>query len=77
MATAYLCDGCRSPVENPVKVGHVLKRDYCETCAPRAQAFVEAEENLRADLVATFQSARRRMIEAATEDKFLLPDVPV
>ena len=44
MATFYSCDGCGTRVELPVKVGFVLKREYCPTCAEIADRFVKEEE---------------------------------
>jgi hypothetical protein len=39
MAASYVCDGCGFAIQEPKKVGHVLKRDYCAACEPRAQAY--------------------------------------
>lgn len=74
MAATYSCDGCGCNVVKPAKVGHVIVRDYCDECAGKAQAFLEAEELLRSNAHAQYISARQALI--ATAGDFKLPDVP-
>lgn len=76
MATAYICDGCGKPSLEVKKVGSALTRDYCAECEPRAEAFSEAEEDLRKRLVEKFNTDRSLLIEKAGEGGFKLPDVP-
>lgn len=76
MAATYICDGCGKPTPNPKKVGHVTKRDYCDECEPRAQAFVDAEEDLRNRLTEQFRTDRGLLVAKASEGNFKLPDVP-
>lgn len=76
MAATFSCDGCGLPVENPVKIGHVTKRDYCPTCKPIAEKFIADEEQLRASVQAGFITSRGVIIEEARAKLKLLPDVP-
>lgn len=76
MTTLYVCDGCGTTTENPVKLGHALKRDYCETCAPSAKGFVMAEEAERAAIQSVFVGKRQKLIEIHGANNFKLPDVP-
>lgn len=76
MAASYTCDGCGSNVAKPIVVGHVLKRDYCETCAPKAEAFLDAEEVLRDACYAQFLTGRQALINTSSMGGFKLPDVP-
>lgn len=76
MASSFTCDGCHFPVENPEQIGHVLKRDYCPVCAPKARAFVEAEEALRTSAQKVFVEERNALIAESSKEGFLLPDVP-
>ena len=76
MAATYFCDGCGCNLDKPKVVGHVIRRDYCEPCADKATAFIEAEEVLRRTAQEQFQSARNAFISEASKDGFKLPDVP-
>lgn len=76
MAASFSCDGCGAPVDSPVKVGHVLKRDYCPTCEPIAQKFIADEEELRAATQAGFKTCRDVILAGAGAKLKLLPDVP-
>lgn len=76
MAAAFSCDGCSTRIQHPIVVGRVLKRDYCEDCAAKARAYMEAEEELRKRLVVSFEEDRGLLISAASEGAFKLPDVP-
>lgn len=76
MAASYVCDGCGFAIQAPMKVGHVLKRDYCAACVMRAQAYVDAEEELRKRLTEQFNSDRSLLVAKASEGGFKLPDVP-
>lgn len=75
MTTLYVCDGCGTTTENPVKLGHALKREYCETCAPNARGFVMAEEQLRVGTQKAFADGRDKLIEQHSANGFKLPDV--
>lgn len=74
MAASFSCDGCGSPVDDPAKVGHVLKRDYCPDCKVKAEEFMAAEEQLRLETQRTFLEARSFLISQQSLN--LLPDVP-
>lgn len=76
MAAAYTCDGCRCNVATPKVVGHIIKRDYCESCAAKAEAFQEAEELLRDNCRHQFLAARQALINTSALNDFKLPDVP-
>lgn len=75
MASSYTCDGCKLTVVEPTKVGHVLPRDYCATCAELAQQFIEAEQKEREMVHSAFQSKREKLIKKFGANGFLLPDV--
>ena len=76
MSVSYHCDGCGVAVENPAIVGKVVQRDYCETCAGRANRFVDAEEALRRETQQAFAQSRAKLIADCSEGNFKLPDVP-
>lgn len=76
MAVQYICDGCNAPVENPVKVGKVVQREYCETCAKVADDFVTTEERIRKETQAAFAKERNDLIATYAKDGFKLPDIP-
>lgn len=76
MATAYVCDGCGNPSLEVKKLGRVLVRDYCAECTPRADAFSDAEEDLRKRFVEQFNTDRALLVSSASEGGFKLPDVP-
>ena len=76
MATYYACDGCGAAVDSPKKVGHVLKRDYCPTCAAIADEFLHEEEELRKATQERFVDERALLIARFSADGFKLPDLP-
>lgn len=76
MAATFTCDGCGTPVEVPIVVGHVLKRDYCEACEKKARVFLEAEDAERIAIRTVFLGKREKLIEQYGADGFKLPDVP-
>lgn len=76
MAAAYTCDGCGKALDVPKEIGLVVRRDYCEDCAAKAQAFLDAEEALRQRLYDQFTTDRGLLIASASDGGFKLPDVP-
>ena len=76
MSTSFHCDGCRESVEIPIKVGHILRREYCESCAMVANQFVDAEEALRKSTHEKFAADRELLIVRFSANGFKLPDVP-
>ena len=70
------CDGCGEPVNDPVKVGHVVKRDYCVSCAAIANEFIDAEEVLRRDTQTRFIDERALLIVKYSAGLLKLPDLP-
>ena len=76
MAASYTCDGCGCNVAHPKQVGHVIKRDYCDSCKPKAEAYLEAEELLRMTAQKQFVGARNALIATSALSNFKLPDVP-
>ena len=75
MSAVYSCDGCSQEIEGtPIHVGHILVRDYCPVCAPKAQQFQSDEEALRKSCYEMFQDGRALLIASAGD--FMLPDVP-
>lgn len=75
MAISFHCDGCGKTVAEPKKVGKVTRREYCEPCAEKAEAFVAEEEQLRNDLQEKFIDDRAALIARYSVDNFKLPDV--
>ena len=77
MAQSFTCDGCGCNVAKPKIVGHVLRREYCDSCAENAEAFLAAEEENRAHYQQRFAEIRQQLINVHGQDgKFMLPDVP-
>ena len=74
MAINFICDGCAKPVENPVKVGFVIQREYCETCADAANQYIAAEEALRKTVHERFIDDRAALIARFSANNFRLPD---
>ena len=76
MAASFTCDGCGENVDKPSVVGYVLKRDFCETCAPVAESFLVEEENERMAVQVVFASKREKLLKKYGEVIKKLPDVP-
>ncbi len=76
MAISYSCDGCGKSVENPARVGHTVKRDYCADCAEAAKKYIEAEEALRKELHEKFIDDRALLVARFSANGFKLPDTP-
>ena len=76
MAVHFGCDGCGAQVTEPVKIGHVIRRDYCMSCAAIANEFIDAEELLRKDTQTRFVDERALLIAKYSHDNFKLPDLP-
>lgn len=76
MAMSFTCDGCGVNVQEPARIGHVLKRDYCDKCAPSAEAFLEAEEKERIAVQVVFAAKREKLLKSYTKNLLKLPDVP-
>ena len=76
MAISYSCDGCGVRVDAPRKVGHITKREYCESCEKIAASFVEAEEALRVATHEKFRTDRELLVAKFAEGGFKLPDQP-
>jgi len=75
MAASYTCDGCGCNVEKPKQVGHVLRRDYCDDCAPTAEAFLSEEEQERIAVQAVFIAKREKLLKKYGKNLRKLPDV--
>ncbi len=76
MSVAYICDGCgAASAEKPDELGTVLKRHYCVPCQPNAQAFIDAEEQLRIATHESFLKGRAKLLKSHGKDNFKLPDV--
>lgn len=75
MAISFSCDGCGNPVTDPVKIGHITRREYCEECKVIAERFVEAEESLRATTHERFIDDRALLVAKFSEGGFRLPDI--
>ena len=76
MATFFRCDGCGEGVDSPKKVGFVIRREYCETCAAVADKFLHEEEELRKATQERFVDERALLIARFSADGFKLPDLP-
>lgn len=76
MARSFTCDGCGDPVDNPKQVGHVIQRDYCPTCAVKAEEYLQSEEAERLAVQSAFVGKRDKLIKKHGAGRFKLPDVP-
>jgi len=76
MSISFHCDGCGAAVDMPKKVGHIVKREYCETCAEIADRFVREEEELRKATQERFVDDRALLIVRFSAGNFHLPDIP-
>ena len=76
MAILYQCDGCGEGGDAPKRVGFVMKREYCPTCAEIADEFLREEEELRKDTQERFVDERALLIARFSIDGFKLPDLP-
>lgn len=76
MAIFFKCDGCGQAVESPKKVGFVIRREYCDTCAEIADRFVREEEKLRKAAQERFVDDRALLIARYSAGNFRLPDLP-
>lgn len=75
MSASVTCDGCKQPVEVPVVCGLAIRRDYCETCAARANSYMDEVEALRKASLDKFTEERIALISKFSGNGFLLPDV--
>lgn len=78
MAASYSCDGCGKQVKDPVKLGHVIRRDYCEDCAKLVKEFLDRETTLISAVVKTYINERAELIKKFSRIGKLtiqLPDV--
>lgn len=66
MAILHICDGCREPIEGEaVKIGFVVRRDYCDTCRP-----IAAEYGAEIDELHTKHASRVQAGLAAIRARF-------
>lgn len=75
MAIIIQCDGCTSPITEPIAVGQVIKREYCEDCAKLAEQFLDAEIRLRKSIHDEFLKCRVALVKKFSAKSFKLPDV--
>lgn len=72
---SFSCDGCHTNVANPVVMGLIVKREYCEACVPLAEKFIEEEEQLRKVTHERFAAEREAIVARFSDGGFLLPDI--
>ena len=75
MAASFTCDGCGCNVAVPMVVGHVIKRDYCESCEKVAKEFLECQDEERISVQSVFQGKREKLVKKYGKENFKLPDV--
>jgi hypothetical protein len=76
MAITYLCDGCNAPIVEPIKVGHVIRRDYCAECAETANGLQTEIDRIHSQLSASWHSRVEKARAAVKKKLRVLPDVP-
>ena len=77
MAIRYACDGCGEMLrqgEEPKKLGIVVTREYCESCAPHAQNFLEAVSEAHTKVASAFRADLARIRAGFFEKLHRLPD---
>ena len=74
MAQVILCDGCGG-VGACTKVGHVLRRDYCEGCAERAAAYQGEIDALHERVAQDWKDGLAEIRKTYSSALRVLPDV--
>ena len=57
MTSAVICDGCDGLVKGEsTKLGHIVQNDYCEKCAPVAQAYLDSIDCLHDKVAEAYET---------------------
>ncbi len=76
MASVHLCDGCGARIEGePEERGFVLRRDYCSTCAAKADEYQRELDALHDAVADRWQKGRQRLVAKHGRTLDALPDV--
>jgi len=71
-----VCDGCGEAIQGePVKVGHVLRRDYCPDCDDVAQEYQNKIDELHTALSERWGKETVTLRSCYGKKLRLLPDV--
>lgn len=75
MATKHFCDGCEAAIEGEPQVrGYVIKRDYCEACAEKVDAYQSEMDAIHNDLSERWVVQIRQLRKRYHKQVTLLPD---
>lgn len=75
MAIVHICDGCRDPIEGETKtVGFVVRRDYCDTCAPLVAEYGAEIDEMHTKLAAKVTSGLASIRAKYRKKLAMLPD---
>lgn len=75
MAQVIVCDGCGGAGSNCVKVGHVIRRDYCEACKVRADDYQAEIDALHSRLAEAWRDGLAEIRRTHGSALHSLPDV--
>ncbi len=74
MTSAVICDGCDGVVKGePTKLGHIVQNDYCEKCAPVAQAYLDSIDCLHDKVSTLFETG---LVDIQTKYRKKLKGIP-
>ena len=74
MSVTYACDGCSQFVEEPIKLGMVIRRDYCEKCAVPVRKYLEEQDELHDRLSSEWTLGMAELRKKWSEKAKVLPD---
>lgn len=63
MALITQCDACGTPSESTEKIGMVLSRDYCPTCAPLIRQFQQMRDELHTNIAHSWTEGLEHIAE--------------
>ena len=75
MAQITICDGCGGSCINHEKVGHVIKRDYCEGCMGRAEEYQAEIDKLHERVAVEWKEGLAEIRDTYSKALHALPDV--
>lgn len=76
MAVHHVCDGCGARIEGDdfEKVGHVIRREYCPSCAVKANDFLRRQGEIHTNAAATYKGDMELLLADMHGRLNMLPD---
>ena len=75
MAIKHICDGCFTPIDgDPLQIGHVVKRDYCDECGSVAAHYMAKLDDVHDKAAKVFSDGMTELREHYADKLNALPD---